>query len=424
MQDTSKRYPNIKVVKAYLPDMFGTHHTKAIVLFRHDNLAQVVILTANFIERDFRMSQAIWRTPLLPLQKDAASPSKLKPPFGSGRRFKLDLLAYFRAYSRNGTTPLVDLVSQLQDYDFSAVRGALIASVPGIQMPGQFESYKPDRWGLVALTHILDSIPTNPTPSSDPNPEPHIIAQVSSISSVGEKWFFRTLIPTLSRIKPLDEDETPEGPDPKPKISIIFPTAASIRHSIGGYTSGSSIHMKTTSPTQAKQLAALKPMLCHWSGPIDHATHREGIRQAGRSRAAPHIKTYMRFSDSSMNSVDWAIVTSANLSTQAWASNMNFRGMMKICSYELGVVVWPALWNCPDQGPGSARMVPVFGADTPTEVDQVGVGEPREKGITVGWRMPYDLPLIPYGADDKPWCAAEPCNEPDSMGRVWPGYPH
>ncbi len=120
---------------------------------------------------------------------------------------------------------------------------------------------------------------------------------------------------------------------------------------------------------------------------------------------------------------------------------------MKICSYELGVLVWPALWNDNDddndddarRGGASARMVPVFGGDMPSEGDEEGVEEngddddddeenkakyeePRKQAVTVGWRMPYDLPLVPYGKDEKPWCATEACDEPDWMGRVWPGY--
>ena len=409
------------MTKAFMPEMFGTHHTKAIVLFRHDDLAQVVILTANFIERDFRMSQAIWKTPLLPLETLGKSSSDAVPPLGSGLRFKHDLLAYFRGYSRNGTATLPDLVSQLQNYDFSAVRGALVGSVPGLQMPGQFEPEDQNRigrWGLTALKRILSSIPSNSPPSSDPNPQPQIIAQVSSIASVGEKWFQTTLIPTLCTTASVQK------PLPKPKISIIFPTAATIRHSIDGYASGSSIHMKTTNPTQAKQLSFLKPMLCHWSIhptplPKPPTNHREPIRKTGRATAAPHIKTYLRFTSASLTTIDWALLTSANLSTQAWGSSPNAGGEVRICSYELGVVVWPALWDDASRGPGSARMVPVFGGDMPTEAEDERLGK---DGPVVGWRMPYDLPLVPYGADEKPWCATEACDEPDWMGRVWPGY--
>ena len=429
VQDASKRYSNIKVIKAYMPEMFGTHHTKAMVLFRHDDLAQVVILTANFIERDFRMSQAIWRTPLLALQKESASPNDPIPPLGSGVRFKHDLLAYFHGYSRNGKAILRDLISKLQDYDFSAVRGALIGSLPGLQKPGQLVAEDQDRtgrWGLPALKRILGCIPSKAAPSlHGPIPQPQIVVQVSSIASVGEKWLLSTLIPTVSTTAPVQK---PLVPLPKPKTSIIFPTATTIRNCVDGYGSGGSIHMKTSTPTQAKQLAVLKPMLCDWSSPStlqtsNTSSQAEPVRQAGRGLAAPHIKTYIRFSSAAMDSIDWAMMTSANLSTQAWGSSPNASGEVKICSYELGVVVWPALWDDDaEQGSGTARMVPVFGSE-PTSDDQTG-GESGKEGVTVGWRMPYDLPLVPYGEDEKPWCATEACNEPDWMGRIWPGYGH
>ena len=426
-----------------MPEMFGTHHTKAMVLFRHDDLAQVVILTANFIERDFRMSQAIFRTPLLPLQTYDQSPTDPMPPLGSGPRFKHDLLAYFRGYSRNGTTTLQDLISQLQKYDFSDVRGALIGSIPGLQMPGQFEPEEQDRigrWGLPALKHVLSSIPTNPTLSSNVNPEPQIIAQVSSIASVGEKWLRSSLIPTLSTIKPPVKPSS--TPSPNPKVSIIFPTTSSIRNSLDGYESGSSIHIKITSTAQAKQLTFLKPMLCHWSltntpNPTNHH-QQDPLRSSGRSILAPHIKTYIRFSSPSLTTIDWALLTSANLSTQAWGSSSSSGGGgVKISSYELGVLVWPALWDDSDPSARRARMVPVFGSDmpppisssysnddddndTPPSSDQNE--ESASKSIVVGWRMPYDLPLTPYRDDENPWCASEPCDEPDWIGRVWPGY--
>ena len=38
---------NVKLIAAYLPDAFGTHHSKIIVLFRTDNTAQVVVHTGS-----------------------------------------------------------------------------------------------------------------------------------------------------------------------------------------------------------------------------------------------------------------------------------------------------------------------------------------------------------------------------------------
>ncbi|KAM0794762.1 tyrosyl-DNA phosphodiesterase I [Usnea florida] len=437
IEDAARRYPNIKVIKAYMPEMFGTHHTKAMVLFRHDDTAQVVILTANFIEQDFRMSQAIWKSSLLPLQKEIKSPSDVLPPLGSGPRFKHDLLAYFRGYSRNGTAPLRDLISQLQHYDFHAVRGALVGSLPGVQMPGQFEPEEQDRigrWGLPALKRILSFIPTNSSPSSDPDAQPHIVAQVSSIASVGEKWLHSTLIPTLSTTAPTHKPNL--NPNLKPKISIIFPTASEIRSSIDGYGSGSSIHIKTSSPAQAKQLASLKPMLCHWSSShtTSHPPHHHHHHQStGRSTAAPHVKTYIRFSSSTTATptIDWALLTSANLSTQAWGTAPTATRQTRIASYELGILVWPALWADPHSPPCSTLMLPAFGTDMPpvpispvvsSEYDKGSAPASENLSRVVAFRLPYDWPLTPYAEADMPWCAVEACDEVDWKGRVWNGF--
>ena len=156
-------------------------------------------------------------------------------------------------------------------------------------------------------------------------------------------------------------------------------------------------------------------MLCHWAGDqIAQSSTSEPIREAGRRRAVPHIKTYVRYSDSTMTKIDWAMMTSANLSNQAWGSETK-SGEVRVCSYEIGIVVWPALWD--DEQTGTkAEMKPVFKKNTP---DSGSLGEDI---IKVGWRMPYDLPLIPYAKDEMPWCASAPCQEPDWMGRSWPGF--
>jgi len=39
---------NVKLIAAYLPDAFGTHHSKVIVLFRTDDTAQVLVHTGTF----------------------------------------------------------------------------------------------------------------------------------------------------------------------------------------------------------------------------------------------------------------------------------------------------------------------------------------------------------------------------------------
>ena len=481
IEQGARKYPNIQNIKAYLPEPYGTHHSKMITLFRHDDLAQVIITTGNFIEKDWSMSQAFWCSPLLTFSKgepkdDATTISRL-PTLGSGERFKHDLLAYFSSYG----TRLSDLTSQLRKYDFSHVRGALIASVPGTQNLRSTDPEKENLWGLPAMKRLLSQIPCVD------NGRPHIVTQVSSVASFGDDWLKNTFFTTLSTSKtPLTQ--TSQSASQKPKHSLIFPTASEIRNSIDGYFSGSSIHMKTQTPAQAKQLEYLQPLLCHWaplpcplfkpSSSIFNTLHHRSpapaaplhspiqckvkATKANRHPAAPHIKTYIRFSSSPSSSpsspsskapttqptIDWALLTSANLSTQAWGTASNASGEVKICSYEVGICFWGGLWGDDDnnnnnnndenhedsdrntdgqrrsQAEGAAKMIPVFSSNTPDAKDVEALvlrEEERSSSTLIGWRMPYDLPLIPYQAGERPWCASSSYRERDWMGKAWKG---
>lgn len=457
-----------------------------IILFRHDELAQTIILTGNFIPRDWSMCQAIWRSPLLPLlstsHSSPSSATESSTQIGSSARFKKDLLAYLKAYGTKKTGPLT---IELQKYDFSTICAALVGSVPGKQVLSTIDPDTETLWGWPALRSILSSI----KPSASVEAQPHIVMQCSSVASVGEKWMEETFLPALSSVKKTAEKTKitqARGERSKPKFSLVFPTADEIRRSIDGYSSGSSIHMKTQTPAQVKQLTYLKQILCHWAGDQSPQPHPSPnpptsvsstmqtnppplVRQALRRRAAPHTKTYIRFSSSqTMRNIDWAMMTSANLSRQAWGEAPTPKGEVRICSYEIGVVVWPGLWAEEVGGDGDGNgeteveMVPIFGKDSvdDNEGDDDGegdfVGEERkeqggdedddeettdeEGGVglrevevevqrqrntqkaRVGLRMPYDLPLIPYGVNESPWCASTPCVEPDWKGRSWLGF--
>ncbi|KAJ5502496.1 Tyrosyl-DNA phosphodiesterase [Penicillium fimorum] len=417
IEETCSRYPNVESIVAYMPEPFGTHHSKMMILLRHDELAQVIIHTANMIPLDWtNMTQAAWRSPLLPLQKASSAGSQTDTKVGSSARFKRDLLAYLKAYGPKKTGPLVQ---QLDTYDFSAIRAALIASVP------DSSSEEDTLWGWPALKDLMGQIPIQQKTTTK---KPHIVIQISSVATLGQtnKWlkdvFFKALAPTTQPTT----------------YSIIFPTPDEIRRSLNGYNSGGSIHMKTQSAAQQKQLQYIRPYLCEWAGDsispgqyIDLSEDDPPRREAGRARAAPHIKTYIRFADSDMKTIDWAMVSSANLSTQAWGAATNASGEVRICSWEIGVVVWPELFRdggFGDAASGSASesraegkspapdalMVPCFRRDRPA------VHEGAETAsVVVGFRMPYDLPLTPYGAGDEPWCATASHPLPDWQGQSW-----
>ncbi|KAF9893845.1 hypothetical protein FE257_010015 [Aspergillus nanangensis] len=401
IDEACSRHPNVEAIVAYMPEAFGTHHSKMMILLRHDDLAQVVIHTANMIPGDWaNMCQAVWRSPLLELRKDTEQRSGDVTKLGTGARFKRDLLAYLSEYGPKKTGSLVD---QLRRYDFGAVRAALVASVPSKQKVNDMDSRRKTLWGWPALKDVTRNIPIEKTSASTP----HIVTQISSVATLGQtdKWLKDVFFTSLSQ-------------DPTVKKSIIFPTDDEIRRSLNGYGSGGSIHMKTQSAPQQKQLQYMRPYLRHWAGDRDHNDQQGGVavskQDAGRRRAAPHIKTYIQFADAqTMDTIDWAMVTSANLSTQAWGAAPNAAGEVRICSWEIGVVVWPRLFTQGEAELGA--MVPCFKRDMPDERPS----KTGDQSATVGLRMAYDLPLTPYTATDTPWCATAMHTEPDWLGQTW-----
>ena len=336
------------------------------------------------------MAQGLWKSPLLPWLNDRSSPSQ-SSQIGSGTKFKTDLINYLKAYDTRRTV-CKPLAEQLQKYDFSEIRATLIASVPGKQ---NLVDEEETIWGWPGLKHALGCVPVRYI-------KPDIVIQISSIATLGQndKWLRETLFRALSTAKSSDSS--------KPNFHIIFPTADEIRRSLNGYQSGSAIHIKIQSAAQIKQLKYLHPILCHWAGDVSlNEDARPPISDAGRKRAAPHIKTYIRFADAEKSSIDWILITSANLSKQAWGEAANAAGEVRICSYEIGVLVWPELFG------EKSTMVPTFKTDTP--LPSAG----NDGNLVIGARMPYDLPLVPYANDDLPWCATSSYREPDWAGQTW-----
>ncbi|KAF1843452.1 tyrosyl-DNA phosphodiesterase 1 [Cucurbitaria berberidis CBS 394.84] len=450
--EAAERFPNIELLSAYIPNPFGTHHSKMLILFRHDGLAQVVIHTANMISRDWgNMTQAAWTSPLLPLLPPKADPSLLASQpeatfhaIGTGERFKVDLLRYLGAYERRAA----GLTKQLATYDFSGIKAAFIGSAPSHQRPSTASSSRATSFGWLGLQEILSNIPVSNSANADT--PPHIVVQVSSIATLGPTPTWLTHFESVLAQKSSNQLSTVEPSTfsskatffakrdpsslklpkkiPIPKFNIIFPTPDEIRTSLDGYASGASIHMKLQSVQQQKQSEYLHPLLCYWKHtPTDFTS--KSWREAHRGPAAPHIKTYTRFSDDKHKTIDWAMVTSANLSKQAWGDVVNKKEEIWIQSWEAGVVVWPALFAALDSAKEQAEarnnviMVPVFGKDLPRHEDlHEGEGGTETLKTVVGFRMPYSLPLSSYKAEDMPWCATMKYSEPDWKGLSWGGY--
>ncbi|KAM0563287.1 hypothetical protein ACHAPJ_001005 [Fusarium lateritium] len=398
LEQAAADFENVKIHIAPMPEMFGTHHSKMMILFRHDDTAQVIIHTANMIPKDWtNMSNGVWKSPLLHkmshLQNFTSSPDDY--PVGSGERFKIDLLNYLKSYDRRKIIckPLTD---KLTGYDFSSVKAALVASVPGKHNARDMSETS---WGWAALKRCLQHVPCKDHGDSD------IVVQVSSIATLGAKddWLRKTLFESLARCKSPGLGQ--------PKFKVVFPTADEIRRSLDGYASGGSIHTKIQSSQQAKQLEYLRPIFHHWANDSPNGAKLSDdvpVQDGGRKRAAPHIKTYIR---SNKSSIDWGLLTSANISKQAWGEAARPTGEMRIASWEIGVLVWPELLET------NSTMVGTFKTDVPEIVQSQG----QEKGDqpTIGLRIPYNTPLQRYASDEVPWVASMPHRELDWAGRSW-----
>ncbi|PHH59339.1 hypothetical protein CDD81_3367 [Ophiocordyceps australis] len=412
MQEAAK-FSNVNLHEAPMPEMFGTHHSKMMVLFRHDDTAQVIIHTANMIAKDWtNMTNAVWRSrPLPKLPDGCASATPANRPLGSGCRFKSDLLEYLESYDRR--KPVCrQLAGELRRYDFSSVQAALVASVPGKHAMGSSAA-----WGWTRLKSCLHAIDCAQDQSE-------IVVQVSSIATLGstDDWLQKTLFEALA------STSSSHGCQKRPVLRLVFPTANEIRESIDGYVSGGSIHTKIQSPQQAKQLTYMRPLLHHWANDSRGSDELNGDtacieasmepKDGGRARAAPHIKTYIRYSCNGSTTIDWALLTSANLSRQAWGeavkrSGAAAEGEVRIASWEIGVLVWPALY-----GHGSV-MVGTFRSDNPSVEPWTERLAAESTSAIVGLRIPYSMPLRRYGSDEVPWVVSMSHSQPDCRGRVW-----
>lgn len=196
------------------------------------------------------MTNAVWTSPLLSklTVSENSSRSAQEYPVGDGRRFKGDLLNYLRAYEQRRPTCRA-LIENLVQYDFSRVKAAFVASVPGKHDANDL-SQTP--WGWSALKRYLRHVPCQPG-------ESEVVVQISSIATLGAKddWLKKTLFQPLAASSSKDLAN--------PKFKVVFPTADEIRRSLDGYASGGSIHTKIQSNQQTKQLQYLRPHFHHWA---------------------------------------------------------------------------------------------------------------------------------------------------------------
>lgn len=141
-----------------------------------------------------------------------------------------------------------------------------------------------------------------------------------------------------------------------------------------------------------------------------------------RQNAMPHIKSYARFDPSAgerSGALDYAILTSANLSKAAWGSFQKNETQLMIRSYELGVLF------VPQHIANEFRQLAVIGSKAAA---QALLPKPIDGHATTIQRslllpLPYRFPIKTYNPkEDEPWVWDLVREEPDIFGSCY--IPH
>ncbi|CAF0726606.1 unnamed protein product [Adineta ricciae] len=355
MKLQSSPYPQIELCPARLDIPYGTHHTKMMFLLYETGL-RIVIHTANLIEQDWKQkTQGIWISPICPKLNDRTEECKTN--------FKKDLIQYVERYRAK---QLQFWLKTITEHDFSNINVHLIGSVPGRHTGPDM-----NKFGHLKLRQTLKTysgLENDAQYSLAP-----IVGQFSSIGSLGataNSWLTKEFLTSLKQLSSSALES--------PELKLIYPSVENVRTSLEGYMAGGSLPYNIQN---AMKQGWLVNFLHQWK-----ADHRQ------RSRASPHIKTYLRAANDQYKQLLWFLVTSANLSKAAWGVLEKNNTQLMIRSYEIGVLFIPKQFS---QSVFSISDSPAF-------------------------PIPYDLPPVKYQSTDKPWIVDVAYkNQPDSHGNMW-----
>ncbi|KAG2219788.1 hypothetical protein INT45_008879 [Circinella minor] len=339
---------------------------------------RMVVCTANLCQADWEtMTQGIYQTPYCPLKPNKPTKNQggvVGSEYGS--RFERDLVNYMNAYN----TSLREIRALVRLYDWSACKGILIGSVPGYHKGAAMEL-----WGLQKLANVLrthvsldqDCVKDGST----------IIAQCSSVGSLRGQWFQRDFTRCMSEAINASKAKMPE-------IKFMYPTVDEVCQSHSGIISSAGfLRLEKGVYEQSKNW--LDTHLCKWIS-----------TESGRQKIMPHIKTYTRVYG--FNSIAWHLLTSANLSRAAWGEFQKGNTQLHIKSFELGVFLCPSLFETPEYTDiqllaatvHNPKPMPITLSNNSMTTTNEDGDEDRITGI-VPIRLPYDLPVEAYRAQDK-----------------------
>ncbi|ORX83439.1 tyrosyl-DNA phosphodiesterase [Anaeromyces robustus] len=333
--DSTQIYPNTRFLKPHIPLPYGSHHTKAMILFYEDDTMQVIIHTANLIPGDwYYKTQAVWTSPFLSKKTEEYIQS------GKECEFEKELCKYIKYYNIPVLNRLAERVSLYNFEDCKVCRSnlaILISSVPGIHRGNEL-----NKWGHLQLKDVLSSKFKMKFDETDKTKQSYIISQISSIGALGkdDRWLEKEFGNSLRY--------TNSGMDLNVNLKLVYPTVDNVRNSIEGWSGGNSLPFSNSNWQKQS----------NYMGKILHIWKAEN---SGRTRAMPHIKQH--------------------------GGTLQKQGkQLMIRNYELGVLLLPELFN--EKENDNVKLINYYGKYKDKELDS----ETKMVNIPI----PFDLPLTPY----------------------------
>nr|XP_023029940.1 probable tyrosyl-DNA phosphodiesterase [Leptinotarsa decemlineata] len=348
--------PNVSYKLIKMKDPFGVHHSKIGIYVYDDNSIRVVVSTANLYYEDWNhYNQGLWLSPSCPRLPDSSPDTDGDSPTG----FKKELLNYLKTYNEPLLKQFIEYVKRA---DFGLVRVFFVYSAPGKYYPKSNGSHL-HRVGNLLSNHCV--LPVKTTPESEGPLSWGIIAQASSIGSMGKspaEWLRGSVLRALA-----SHTKSPMPMNSNCTLSIIYPSVDNVMTGYFGHESGGCLpYSKATNEKQ------------RW---LQKYLHQWKAESFGRTRAMPHIKSYCRVSPC-LSKLAYYLITSANLSKSAWGGPFAKDNGVYIRSYEAGVLFLPKFFD--------------------EEYFEIKNSSDRKNKSVFPFM--YDLPLIPYKSDDYPWC--------------------
>lgn len=382
---------------------YGTHHTKAFFL-QYERGIRIIIHTANLLYCDVNnKSQSVF---MQDFPTKAAGDESVSD-------FEHELIQYME---RLGLGQALErrMKTIISMHDYRYARGHIVSSVPS--KPFEFKQH--GQWGHARVAAILRNEVFDASYAHAP-----ILAQFSSIGNISDK-FMREITESFSA------GQFEGAPShPPPDVQLVWPTVSEVRDSLEGFFGGGS--------------------LCGYSNRFQKSIvmdriHRWGGQAAGRQRALPHLKTYLRYTrqDQDETTLPWVLLASHNFSKAAWGEFVQSRKygakLFRILSYEMGILLLPRLELAYRNSPqcGFSCTHDRHNADEKKERIEAVDFVPWKKGVVereymddttlrVPIPLPFELPPARYpdntaardAYESTPWTVT-----PDpTHGNVWHG---